>query len=189
MQRQKRSIITVAILAGMALCLAAPLARAQQSYDTSNAAQRGSLSDKDYRFVEKAARGGMEEVEMGQLASQKGVNASVRSFGERMVTDHNAVNNELKQLVSTKGATLPTQMSHHERSTMDDLQKASGADFDKTYAKTMVKDHKKDVKEFESMARDAKDPELKALAQKTLPTLQEHLRLAQQMEEAVKNEK
>jgi putative membrane protein len=188
MQRQKRTITKVAMLTGLALSLVAPLARAQMN-DTSSAAQRGSLSDKDYRYVEKAARGGMEEVELGQMAQQKGVNPSVRSFGERMVADHGKADTELKQLATTKGATLPTQLSHHERSTMDDLQKASGADFDKTYAKNMVKDHKKDIKEFESMAKDAKDPELKAWAQKTLPILQEHLRMAEEMEAAVKNEK
>jgi putative membrane protein len=189
MQQQKRTITTVAILAGMALSLAAPLARAQMGNESSTTAQRGSFSEKDYRYVEKAARGGTEEVELGQIAQQKGVNPSVRSFGERMAADHGKANTELTRLATTKGATLPTQLSHHERSTIDDLQKASGADFDKTYAKAMVKDHKHDIKEFESMAKNAQDPELKAWAEKTLPTLQEHLRMAEEMEAAVKSEK
>ncbi len=188
MQLQKQTMSRVAMVTGLVLAMAAPLMGAQMN-DTTTAAQRGSLSEKDYKFVEKAARGGIEEVQLGDLARQKGVNTSVRSFGERMATDHGKANDELKQLVSQKGATLPTQLSHHERSTMEDLQKATGADFDKTYAKAMVKDHHKDVKEFEDATKDVKDPELKAWAGKTLPILQEHLRMAEQMETTVKHEK
>jgi putative membrane protein len=72
---------------------------------------------------------------------------------------------------------------------MNDLQNASGADFDKTYAKAMVKDHKKDIKEFKKAGKDLNDPDLKAWAQKTSPTLEEHSRMAQEMENAVKGEK
>ena len=176
----------LAMVTGLALALGAPLL---QAADMDTAAQRGQLSASDYRFAADAARGGMEEVELGQLAQQKGVNQSVRDFGQRMVTDHNQANNELKQLLASKGATLPTELSHHERSTINDLQNASGADFDKTYARDMVKDHKRDVKDFQKAAKDVNDPELKAWAQKTSPTLEEHSRMAQDMENTVKGEK
>jgi len=175
-----------ATVAGLALALGAPLLWAA---DTDSAAQRGQLSASDYRFAADAARGGMEEVQLGQIAQQKGVNQSVREFGQRMATDHARANDELKQLITSKGAMLPTELSHHERSTIDDLQNASGADFDKTYAKDMVKDHKKDVKEFQKASKDLNDPDLKAWAQKTSATLEEHLRMAQDMENSVKNEK
>ncbi|SPE57086.1 hypothetical protein SBV1_2630002 [Verrucomicrobia bacterium] len=88
----------------------------------------------------------------------------------------------LPQDDSTTNALLPANLSHSERSTLADLQSVSGRDFDKAYAKDMVKDHKKDVKEFESAAKDLSDPDLRAWAQKTLPVLQEHLRMAQDME-------
>lgn len=176
----------LATVAGLALALGAPLLSAA---DTDNAAQRGQLSETDYKFAADAARGGMEEVQLGQVAQQKGVNQSVREFGQRMATDHSRANDELKQLLTSKGATLPTQLSHHERSTIDDLQNASGADFDKTYAKDMVKDHKKDVREFQKASKDLNDPDLKAWAQKTSATLEEHLRLSQDMENSVKGEK
>jgi putative membrane protein len=177
-------IIGTIAAAGLALALATPV-RAAQDENT----QRGQLSEKDYKFLADAARGGMEEVQLGQLAQEKGVNQAVRSFGERMVTDHTKANNELKQIAAQKGATLPATMSHGERSTFQHLQNESGADFDKTYAKDMVKDHKKDVKEFEKAAKDLTDPDLKHWAQKTLPTLQDHLSQAEQLENQIKNEK
>src|SRR5262249_4809633 len=146
-------------------------------------------SASDYRFLENAARGGMEEVELGQLAQQKGSSQAVRTFGQRMVTDHTKLNNELKQIAAQKGAMIPTALSHHENSTVQHLEKATGANFDKDYAKAMVKDHKADVKEFQDAAKKLDDPDLKAFAQEAVPTLQEHLGMAENMETSVKSEK
>jgi putative membrane protein len=88
--------------------------------------------------------------------------------------------------VQKKGALLPTTVSHHETSTVEHLQKLSGADFDKAYVSDMLRDHKKDVKEFEKASQDLSDPDLKAFAAKTLPTLQEHLSMVQNLEAQVK---
>lgn len=156
---------------------------------TDSMAQRGQLSDSDYRFLEKAARGGLEEVEIGQMAEQKGTDQTVKDFGKRMVTDHNKLNDQLKQIAGQKGATVPASMSHHENSTMSHLENLSGAKFDQTYAKDMVKDHKKDIKEFQNAAKNLQDPDLRNFAQQAVPILQEHLTLAQNMETTVKSEK
>jgi len=182
-------------LAGCVLALAMPLSWGQQSKTASTTdatgteSQRGQLSSKDFKFLENAARGQQEEVVLGQLAQQKASNQAVRDFGQRMVTDHSKLNDELKALATQKGATLPTQMSHSERSTTSHLQNESGASFDQAYIKDMVKDHKKDVKEFEKATNDVTDPDLKAWAQKALPTLQQHLQMAQNLESTVKSEK
>jgi putative membrane protein len=136
--------------------------------------------------VTDAKRGGMEEVQLGELAKQKAANPAVREFGERMVTDHQKANEQLKQIVQQKGALVPTSLSHHETSRLDRLQKLSGAEFDKAYISDMVSDHKTDVKEFEKATKNLSDPELKAFAEKTLPTLQEHLRQAQELEAQLK---
>ena len=176
--------IRIGTIAGLGLLLGGRLLAAQPSEAT-----RGLLSESDYKFVIDAARGGMEEVQLGQLAEQKGANQAVRSFGQRMVTDHTKANDELRQIAMTKGATLPTQFTSSERSTIEDLQKTSGTDFDKDYAKQMVKDHKTDVKEFEKAAKNLKDPDLRAYAERTLPILQEHLQMAKHTEEIVKNER
>ena len=112
---------------------------------------------------------------------------TAKDFGERMVKDHQKANEELKTIASSKGATIPTNLTRTEKSTMEKLQKANGAEFDREYAAAMVKDHRTDVKDFKDAADDLKDPELKAFAQKTLPTLQEHLRMAEDMERNVRS--
>ncbi len=175
--------MSVPVVAGLALMLGAGLMFAAES-----GGEKGQLSARDYKFLKEAASGGMAEVEVGELAKTKGTDQSVRSFGERMVTDHKKANDELKQIASSKGATVPTEIAHSDRTTIDKLQKATGAEFDKEFAAAMVKDHRKDVKEFKDAADDVKDPELKAFAQKTLSTLQEHLRLAEDMAKTVKAE-
>jgi putative membrane protein len=171
---------TIATVAGLALALSVG---ALIGAETEN---KGQLSAKDYRFVAEAARGGTMEVELGELAVQKGASESVRHFGQQMVTDHKRVNEELRAITSRKGATLPAQLSHSENSSLAHLQKVTGRDFDKAYAHHMVKEHQADVKDFQEAAKDLNDPELRAFAQKTLPTLEEHLRLARDVEAQTK---
>jgi len=148
--------------------------------------QRGQFTSSDFKFVKDASRGGMEEVQLGQLAKQKAGSPAVREFGEKMATDHQKANDELKQIVQKKGALIPTSLTHSETSTLERLQKLSGTEFDKAYISDMVKEHKSDVKEFEKATKNLSDPELKAFAEKTLPTLQEHLTQAQNLEAQIK---
>ncbi len=148
--------------------------------------QRGQLTSKDFNFVSDASRGGMEEVQLGQLAKQKAGSPAVREFGERMTTDHQKANDDLKQIAQKKGALIPNSLTHRENWTLEHLQKLSGAEFDKAYVSDMVRDHKKDVKEFEKASQNLSDPDLKAFAEKTLPTLQEHLRMAENLEGQIK---
>jgi putative membrane protein len=129
----------------------------------------------DTSFVNEAAIGGMAEVELGKLAASKSTNADVKKFGQMMVTDHTAANNELKALAAKKNWTLPTDIDSSHKSTMDDLKGRTGADFDKEYVEEMVDDHEKDVSAFEDKAKNATDPDLKAFAEKTLPVLRKHL--------------
>src|SRR5947209_8592002 len=172
---------TITAVATLAIALCGPV-RAADLFGGNDKAQRGQLTEKDYKFVKEASRGGMSEVELGNLAKQKGTSQSVKEFGERMVRDHKKANDELKQIVSQKGAALPAELNRNERSTMDKLQKANGAEFDREYTEAMVKDHRTDVKEFQDAAQSANDSDIKSFAQKTLPTLQEHLRMAEDMQ-------
>jgi putative membrane protein len=147
---------------------------------------RGQLTSSDYKFVTDATRGSMEEVQLGEVAKQKAGSPAVREFGEKMVTDHQKANDNLKQIVQKKGALVPTSLSHSETSRLDRLQKLSGAEFDKAYISDMVTDHKKDVKEFKKAAKNLSDPELKAFAENKLPIIQEHLRQAENLEAQLK---
>jgi len=127
----------------------------------------------------EAAMGGMAEVELGQLASEKAQSDQVKQFAQRMVTDHGKANDELKSLAQSKNIALPTDPGAKHKATKDRLSKLSGAQFDRAYMQEMVNDHRKDVSDFEKESKSGKDPEVKAWAAKTLPTLQEHYQMAQ----------
>jgi putative membrane protein len=146
---------------------------------TRSTAASSQASTADHQFIMEAARGGMAEVELGQLAKDKAQSDAVKQFGERMVTDHGKANDELKTLAQSKNITLPADLDAKHKATKDKLSKLSGAQFDRAYMQEMVSDHQKDVNEFRKQSQSAKDPEVKAWAAKTLPTLQEHLQMAQ----------
>ena len=141
----------------------------------------GKMSAADKKFMMEAAQGGMEEVELGKVAAANASNADVKAFGQKMVDDHSKANDQLKQLAQTKGVTLPTDMSKAQHKDMDKLSKMTGADFDHAYVKMMVMDHKKDVAEFAKESKSAKDSDLKSWAGTTLPTLQDHLKMIQDL--------
>lgn len=137
-------------------------------------------------FWTTAAQGGMAEVELGKLAASKAANAEVKSFAQMMVTDHTKANNELKDLAAKNNIVLPKEVSSTHKSLMDDLNKATGADFDKTYVDAMVDDHEEDVKMFEDKAQNSTDPNVKAFAAKTLPTLKKHLEMIKAIQAKMK---
>jgi len=127
----------------------------------------------------------MAEVKLGQLAEEKGSSPAVKNFGRRMVQDHSKANNELKDVTSKENIPLPNEMDKSDQATYDRLSKLSGDAFDRAYARDMVKDHSKDVSEFQKEAKNGKDESIKNFAAQTLPTLQNHLDQARQMEQAV----
>ena len=147
---------------------------------------RGQLSSGDFKFVSAAARGGIMEVQGGELARIQGSDPQIKQFGERMVTDHTKVNMELKTLASQKGATLPTELNNKEKRQMERLQKLSGKEFDKAYIDSMVEDHEKDLKEFQKVSQTADDADLKAFATKTAVVVGQHLDQAKQIQTHMK---
>jgi len=145
-----------------------------------------SLARADRKFVEDAAKGGMAEVQLGQLAAQKAQSSDVKQFGQRMVDDHTKANDQLKSIASSKGVQLPTDLDRADKREYDRLSKLSGADFDREYMKHMVSDHKKDVSDFRKEAKSGKDNDVKSFASTTVPTLEQHLQMAQQTDAAVR---
>ena len=140
----------------------------------------------DAKFAVAAANGGMAEVELGNLAQEKAVNLKVKDFGAMMVKDHSKVNDELKALAKSKGITLPDALDNDMQKIKNDLSAKSGANFDKAYVSNMIDDHKTDIKEFEKAAGNCKDPDLKAFAKNTLPTLKLHLAAIQKIHNGMK---
>ena len=149
-----------------------------------NSANRMAMAD--HTFVTKAAHGGLAEVKLGTLATQKADHADVKAFGQQMVDDHSKANDELKQLASSKGITLPTDLDAKDQATYDRLSKLSGAEFDRAYMRDMVADHRTDVNEFRHESQHGADPDVKAWAAKTLPTLEHHLQMAESTDAKVK---
>jgi putative membrane protein len=131
-------------------------------------------------FVKKAALDGMTEVEAGKVALSKSQDPAIRSFAQRMVTDHGKANSELESLAIRKGLTPPKQLDPEHKEMLDTLKGKSGKDFDQAYAQHMNMDHTKAIALFESAA-GSNDPDLAQFAKKTLPTLKEHKELAESL--------
>ena len=144
------------------------------------------VSHDDARFAVSAAVGGKTEVELGQLASKNAMATAVKDFGSMMVKDHSAAGEKLKALAKTKGITLPDSLDESGLKIRAKLSAKTGKDFDKAYVDDMIEDHKQDIKEFESAIPRLKDPELKAFAISTLPTLKMHLATIQKVKQQIK---
>lgn len=163
--------LMIALVAGLSVLTLVSGLAAQQSTSSNGT----KLQRTDRNFVTKAAEGGRMEFELGQLAQGRASSDAVKQFGQRMVEDHGAANQELVQLAENKGMKLDDKTPKPDR-LMERLSKLQGPDFDREYVKAMVKDHKQDVAEFKRMHSGAVDPNLKAWVDKTLPTLEDHLK-------------
>ncbi|HEX4748701.1 MAG TPA: DUF4142 domain-containing protein [Bryobacteraceae bacterium] len=141
----------------------------------------------DKKFLKQAAMGGMAEVELGKLAAQKASSDNVKQFAQKMVDDHTKANDELKQVASKENIPFPDALDSKHQSQVSKLSKLSGPEFDKAYAKEQLKDHENDVKDFSAEAQGGTDPNVKAFASSTLPTLQQHLELAKNLNKSEKN--
>jgi putative membrane protein len=135
----------------------------------------------DKKFAKDAAMGGLYEVEAGKVAAEKGGTDGVKKFGQKMVDDHSKANDQLKEILSKESIDVPTSLDSKHQSRLDKLSKLSGPAFDKAYIKDQLKDHEKDVNDFQAEAQNGHDPNIKQFATATLPTLQEHLSLAKDL--------
>lgn len=141
-----------------------------------------SVAKADRDFMHKAAGAGMYEVEVSRLATERAQNADVKAFAEKMVSDHTDANQELAALAKARGVELPQKMPDDKRKVIDRLKNSSN--FDKDYVETVgLKDHKADIALFDKAHRTSKDQELKTWTGEKLPTLQTHLKFAQELKQ------
>lgn len=146
------------------------------------ASGRGALSSQDSKFMMTAAQGGMAEVEMARVALERGSSDAVKQYAQKMIDDHTANNQELMQLASAKGVTLPAGPDAKHRAMMQKMSRLSGAEFDHQYVMNSgVKDHEKMLKLLQDEARKGRDAEVKAFASKTIPAVEMHLKMARDM--------
>lgn len=158
---------------------------ATQSGSAQRPTTTAQLAGSEQAFVKEAATGGLMEVELGRLATEKASSPEVKQFGQRMVDDHGKANQELSTIAQQKNVQVPTELTGKAKADYDRLSKLSGEQFDRAYMQMMVRDHRKDVSDFRKQSTGAKDPDLKSFASQTLPTLEEHLKLAEQTQSSL----
>ena len=135
----------------------------------------------DSKFMTNAASDGLFHVEAGKLAVQQGSSEGVKKFGQHAIDHHSQINNELMELAKAKGVKLPKKIYKKQRETLDKLGKLSGPDFDKAYLEMEIKDHSRDLSMYQKEGKEGKDPDVKAWAAKTVPTIEEHLKMARDL--------
>ena len=172
-------IKSLLLASGLSLVLCAV---AQPSIAADESAMKTTA--KETAFIKKAAGGGMTEVELGKLASEKGGSQEVKDFGDKMVKDHSKINDNLKEVAGKLNVTLPDKVDSMHQAKIDKMNKMSGASFDKAYVNGMIIAHDKDIAEFEKADKEAKSDDLKKFIEDSLPTMKEHLEMIKKFSQA-----
>jgi putative membrane protein len=152
---------------------------------TRGDARAQSMSRADSKFIQSVLEDNLAEVQLGKLAQEKGGDPQVRQLGERMVADHGGAAKELQQLATDRGVSVNEDLSRSHLRMRDRMAKLQPTAFDREYVREMVKGHKQDVAEFKRMSEKAQDPALKAWVVKTLPTLEDHLQMVENLDRSL----
>lgn len=133
-------------------------------------------------FVTEAAQSDMFEIQSSQLAQEK-KDPKAGTFAQKMISDHTGTTEAIKAMVQSGKvkATLPTALDSSHQSKLDKLKGLNGADFAKQFQSDQVSGHKDAVSLYKRYADGGDNPDLKAFAQKTLPTLEQHQNMAQDL--------
>jgi putative membrane protein len=139
------------------------------------AVAQASASDDDKKFVEDALKGGMGEVDLGQLAAKKGASDDVKQFGQTMVTDHTKLGDKMKAVAGDVGVKPPSMSDASAIALKTELEVLSGDAFDKAYIRAMVKDHEADLKDFKKEIAEGQSTEVKTAARHGEAVIAKHL--------------
>ena len=188
----RRLLLTVrALLLGTSALLAAASTHAQQTgnpagmspdtpgKETAQPAPDGS-NTQDKLFVRQAALGGQAEVELGKLAQKKAGSASVREFADHMVQAHTKSNQQLLRAGRGLNAEIPKDLDPEQQSVRNELQKASGKDFDVAYIASQMQDHQRTANLLQWHISSGQNEALKKYSMETLPEVMDHLERAQE---------
>jgi putative membrane protein len=174
-----RGCATFVLAAALCTTLLAQMDPTPTPTQTPPDASKNTLSHRDRGFLKKAATAGMKEIAVSQAVMDHLSNPQLKQFAQTMITDHTAANTALTNLAASKNFDLPPL----DPSIADDWSKKTG-NVDSDYVKEMVSDHEEAVKLFEKGSK-SEDPDIAAFAQKTLPTLQHHLMMAQDLKSSI----
>jgi putative membrane protein len=145
------------------------------------AVQAGEKKGADADFVRKASESDLVEMELGKLASKQASNSRVREFGSKMANGHSKTTDELAAIGKKNGFTLAKEQTKQHKDMCEKLSKMSGAEFDRQFITGQVKAHQEAVKLFSDEAKNGQNADVRAFAAKALPTIQEHLRMAEEI--------
>jgi putative membrane protein len=139
----------------------------------------------DRNFVEDMAQEGQGEVALGQLAEQKATNPEVKQFAALMVRDHTRAGEELKTIAAKNNVELKAELADEHKDLRERLSKLSGPEFDREYMKAMIDGHEEAVDDTKNKAEHSDNADIKQWASKALPTVQQHLERAREINEAL----
>jgi putative membrane protein len=142
------------------------------------------LTQDDRQFVQHAAQGGMMEVQLGQLAQEKGQSDAVKQLGQTLANDHQQANQRLQQIAQAKQIDVSTDMGQKHQQQMSKLQNQSGAAFDRAFLQAVIQEHQRDITEFRSQSNQTQDTALRDFTTSTLPTLEQHLQQAREAQQS-----
>jgi putative membrane protein len=167
-------ILAALVAAGVGLGLA-----------SATVAQEKTKAIDDRTFVQKASASGLAEVNLSMQAEKQSTNADVKKFAQHIIRDHNKANKELIKVADQKRFPVARMMDPRHEQVANRLAGLTGAAFNRAYVQQMLADHQQAVKLFGAESRNGQDPDLKAFASKTLPTLKEHLKMARELADSV----
>ncbi|MFN2426753.1 MAG: DUF4142 domain-containing protein, partial [Candidatus Binatia bacterium] len=144
----------------------------------------GLLPTADKEFMINAASGGIAEVEMARVALDKSTSTAVKEHAQLMINDHTKANDELRRIATSKGVPLADVPNAAHQAMIDKIKATPASDFDKTYiSEAGVKAHQESQTLYRNESTSGLDPDLKAFAARTLPTVEAHLKHSERLDE------
>ncbi|MBK0381046.1 DUF4142 domain-containing protein [Mucilaginibacter segetis] len=166
-----KKIICIALTLSVLFSVEACHNNSRQAKNYNN---KTSVDGEGLTFLKNGLEGSYAEIKLSQLAEQNSQNSEVLDFAKMMITDHSDIVNDMEQLAKKENVITSDSLTLAHQQMIDQLKNKTGADFDKTYMQTMVTDHEKAVKLYESATTD-KNHNIQDFALKILPKIKEHL--------------
>jgi putative membrane protein len=139
------------------------------------------LAAGDAAFITAATQGGLAEIAEAQIAQKNSRSPAIQNFAQTMITDHTQANNQLAQIAAKKGVTPPASPSDAQTQEATALSAEHGPKFNRDYIADQIADHKEVLAAFQQEATSGTDPDLKAFAEQTEPTIQHHIEMADEI--------
>jgi putative membrane protein len=188
MKISSMKISTKHLLAALGMATLATMAPAQGQSSTASAANTTTLSKGDQHILAQLAQANLAEVAAAQIALKKSQSADVKTFAQQMVDDHTKGLQAVQEVARNKNVTLPTEPDRKHKAMADRLNAMSGAAFDQAYLQRAgVQDHAAAHKLVADAQTRAKDADVKALAAKLQPTIDQHMQMVQALASAKSN--